>query len=138
MPPIAYLSRKESFSAAHRLHNPLLSDEENKLIYGKCNNPNGHGHNYEVEVIVRGEIDEKTGMVINLTELKEIMHKHIIEPLDHKHLDKDLKYFETHPSTTENIAVYIWNQIVPFLRNGLLYEVKINETNRNAIIYRGE
>ncbi|KJE89815.1 6-pyruvoyl tetrahydropterin synthase [Capsaspora owczarzaki ATCC 30864] len=136
--PIAYLSRRESFSAAHRLHSPELSDADNVAIFGKCNNPNGHGHNYEVEVVIRGEIDPRTGMVMNLTDLKEIMRQAIMEPLDHKHLDKDVPYFATVPSTTENLAVYIWRQLVPLLPAGRLYEVCIHETDRNVIIYRGD
>ncbi|XP_072339185.1 6-pyruvoyl tetrahydrobiopterin synthase isoform X2 [Scyliorhinus torazame] len=87
------VTRVESFSAAHQLHSNCLNAEENKRIYGKCNNPNGHGHNYKVEVTVRGEVNPLTGMVINITELKEHMQEAIIKPLDHKNLDKDVPYF---------------------------------------------
>ncbi|CAG8523177.1 3010_t:CDS:2 [Diversispora eburnea] len=113
---IAYLSKKVYFSAAHRLHSSILTEEENKEIYGKCNHPNGHGHNYTVEVIIRGEIDPKTGM------------------------DKDVPYFSNNPSTTENIAVFIWDNVKENLPKGNyeLYEVKIHETKDNTVIYRGE
>uniref|UniRef100_A0A674GQS7 6-pyruvoyl tetrahydrobiopterin synthase n=1 Tax=Taeniopygia guttata TaxID=59729 RepID=A0A674GQS7_TAEGU len=90
---LARLSRSVTFSACHRLHSKSLSDEENLKLFGKCNNPNGHGHNYKVVVTVRGEIDPVSGMVMNLTELKEFMQEAIMEPLDHKNLDKDVPYF---------------------------------------------
>ncbi|XP_067860443.1 6-pyruvoyl tetrahydrobiopterin synthase isoform X2 [Heptranchias perlo] len=90
---VVQVTRVESFSAAHHLHSNCLSAEENKKIFGKCNNPNGHGHNYKVEVTVRGEINQATGMVINLTELKEHMQEAIMKPLDHKNLDKDVPHF---------------------------------------------
>ncbi|KAM6044929.1 6-pyruvoyl tetrahydrobiopterin synthase isoform 1-T2 [Theristicus caerulescens] len=90
---LARLSRSVCFSACHRLHSKSLSDEENLKLFGKCNNPNGHGHNYKVIVTVRGEIDPVSGMVINLTDLKEYMQEAIMEPLDHKNLDKDVPYF---------------------------------------------
>ncbi|EGD79842.1 6-pyruvoyl tetrahydrobiopterin synthase, variant [Salpingoeca rosetta] len=92
--PVCYISRVESFSACHRLHSIHLSDEENKRIFGKCNNPNGHGHNYKVEVTLRGSVDPKTGMVINLVDLKQYMKKAIMDTMDHKHLDLDVPYFK--------------------------------------------
>ncbi|XP_069672818.1 6-pyruvoyl tetrahydrobiopterin synthase isoform X1 [Periplaneta americana] len=92
--PVAYLTRKEIFSACHRLHSPQLSEEENKEVYGKCNNVNGHGHNYVVEVTLHGTIDPSTGMVMNINDLKKYMNNAIMEPLDHKNLDKDVPYFD--------------------------------------------
>ncbi|XP_067914052.1 6-pyruvoyl tetrahydrobiopterin synthase [Heterodontus francisci] len=133
-----HVTRVESFSAAHHLHSNCLSAEENKRIFGKCNNPNGHGHNYKVEVTVRGEVNPLTGMVINITELKEHMQKAIIEPLDHKNLDKDVPYFANLVSTTENVAVYIWDNLQKRLPPNLLYEVKVHETDKNIVVYRGE
>lgn len=116
-----------------------LSDEENKIVFGKCNNPNGHGHNYSVEVSVRGPVDEKTGMVMNLVDLKKVMDQSIMEPMDHKNLDKDVEYFKTIPSTAENIAVFIWDSIKLKLSNPeLLYEVKLHETENNIVLYRGK
>ncbi|XP_033963082.1 6-pyruvoyl tetrahydrobiopterin synthase isoform X1 [Pseudochaenichthys georgianus] len=135
---LGYITRVQSFSACHRLHSIHLSDEENKRVYGKCNNPNGHGHNYKVEVTVRGKIDAHTGMVMNLTDLKAHIEEVIMIPLDHKHLDKDVPYFAKVVSTTENLAVYIWDHMVELLPPSLLYEIRIHETDKNIIIYRGE
>ncbi|XP_031735745.1 6-pyruvoyl tetrahydrobiopterin synthase-like isoform X2 [Anarrhichthys ocellatus] len=90
---VGYITRVQSFSACHRLHSVHLSDEENKRVYGKCDNPNGHGHNYKVEVTVRGKIDRLTGMVMNLTDLKRCIEDVIMTPLDHKNLDQDVPYF---------------------------------------------
>ncbi|CAG5911507.1 unnamed protein product [Menidia menidia] len=157
---VGYITRVQSFSACHRLHSIHLSDEENKKVFGKCNNPNGHGHNYKVEVTVRGKIDGKTGMVMNLTDLKKHIEtallfpctisktrlipvllspqKVIMAPLDHKNLDKDVPYFATVASTTENLAVYIWDNMVKELPKNLLHEIKIYETDNNIVVYRGE
>jgi 6-pyruvoyltetrahydropterin/6-carboxytetrahydropterin synthase len=137
-PPIVILSRRATFSAAHRLHSRWLSDEENRKLYGKCNNPNGHGHNYTIEVVLRGPVDAKTGMVMNLTELKAIIEEAILAPLDHKNLDLDVEYFNDKVSTTENLAIYCWRQLLPLLPTGLLYEVRLHETENNIVIYRGE
>ncbi|KAM7382178.1 hypothetical protein PAMA_012846 [Pampus argenteus] len=135
---IGYISRVQCFSACHRLHSIYLSDEENKRVYGKCNNPNGHGHNYKVEVTVRGNIDRFTGMVLNLSDLKRCIEEVIMVPLDHKNLDKDVPYFSSVVSTTENVAVYIWDNMVKALPPNLLYEIKIHETDKNVVVYRGE
>ncbi|XP_076332028.1 6-pyruvoyl tetrahydrobiopterin synthase purple isoform X1 [Tachypleus tridentatus] len=93
MAPILYLTRVEKLSACHRLHSKHLSDEENLKTYGKCNNPNGHGHNYKVEVTIKGEIDDTTGMVMNIADLKNYMNEAITKVIDHKNLDKDVPYF---------------------------------------------
>ncbi|XP_060644592.1 6-pyruvoyl tetrahydrobiopterin synthase [Drosophila sulfurigaster albostrigata] len=136
--PVAFLTRRETFSACHRLHSPQLSDAENLEVFGKCNNFNGHGHNYTVELTVRGPIDQRTGMVLNITELKDAIETVIMKRLDHKNLDKDVEYFAKIPSTTENLAVYIWDNIRTHLKKPeLLYEVKIFETPKNIITYRG-
>ena len=135
--PVAYVTRKQTFCAAHRLHNAILSDEENLILYGKCNNKNGHGHNYTVEVTVRGQVDPQTGMVMNLVDLKKHMLT-VIEALDHRNLDVDVPYFENVVSTAENVAVYIWNRLVGMLPQGLLYKVKVHETGKNTATYKGE
>ncbi|XP_063167063.1 6-pyruvoyl tetrahydrobiopterin synthase isoform X1 [Candoia aspera] len=134
----ARVSRCASFSASHRLHSTLLSDEENQKLFGKCNNPNGHGHNYKVEVTVQGEIHPLTGMVINLTDLSAYMEEAIMEPLDHKNLDKDVPYFADVVSTTENVAVFIWENLQKCLPRGTLYKVKVYETDKNVVVYKGE
>ncbi|XP_061764734.1 6-pyruvoyl tetrahydrobiopterin synthase [Nerophis ophidion] len=135
---VGYITRVQSFSACHRLHSIHLSDEENKKVYGKCNNPNGHGHNYKVEITVRGKIDNITGMVLNLTDLKKSIEEVIMNPLDHKNLDKDVPYFAKIASTTENLAVYIWDHMAEALAPNKLYEIKIHETDKNIVTYRGE
>ncbi|XP_067286132.1 6-pyruvoyl tetrahydrobiopterin synthase [Pseudorasbora parva] len=135
---IGYITRVQSFSACHRLHSKYLSDEENKEVFGKCNNPNGHGHNYKVEVTVRGKIDSKTGMVMNLTDLKKYIEEAIMKPLDHKNLDRDVPYFTDIVSTTENLSVFIWDSMAKLLPPDSLYEVKIYETDKNIVVYRGE
>ena len=135
--PVVYITRKESFSASHRLHSLKLSDEENRSIFGKCNNKNGHGHNYTVKVTIRGPVDPITGMVMNLTDLKKHMGS-VLQPLDHKNLDLDVPFFADTCSTAENVAVYIWNNLTQLLPEGFLYEVKVNETDKNSARYRGE
>ncbi|XP_076154326.1 6-pyruvoyl tetrahydrobiopterin synthase [Alosa pseudoharengus] len=135
---IGYITRVQSFSACHRLHSKALSDEENKKVFGKCNNPHGHGHNYKVEVTVRGKIDRRTGMVMNLTDLKQYIEEAIMIPLDHKNLDKDVPYFADVVSTTENLAVFIWDSLAKLLPPNLLYEIKVHETDKNIVVYRGE
>ncbi|XP_055509699.1 6-pyruvoyl tetrahydrobiopterin synthase isoform X1 [Leucoraja erinacea] len=132
------LTRVESFCAAHRLHSNFLSAEDNKRIFGKCNNPNGHGHNYKVEVTVCGEVNPVTGMVMNITELKEHMQEVIMKQLDHKNLDKDVPFFANNVSTAENIAIYIWENLQTLLPPKLLYEVKVYETDKNIVVYHGE
>ena len=116
-----------------------MTDSENQQIYGKCNNYNGHGHNYTVEVTLRGPISKSTGMIINITDLKNYMNKAIMDTLDHKNIDKDVQYFKDVVSTTENVAIYIWDQLKSLLpQPEILYEVKIFETDKNIITYRGE
>ncbi|CAG8650057.1 4512_t:CDS:2 [Paraglomus occultum] len=154
MGPVLYLCRVEKFSAAHRLNSSHLTEEENRQTYGKCNGINFHGHNYTVEVIVRGEFltvfvlyqikkDPKTGMVLNLTDLKRYMEVAITNVLDHKNLDLDVPYFAENqlPSTTENLAVFIWVNLLrtfPRDRSYDLYEIKLHETDNNYVIFRGE
>uniref|UniRef100_A0A8C1VU00 6-pyruvoyl tetrahydrobiopterin synthase n=2 Tax=Cyprinus carpio TaxID=7962 RepID=A0A8C1VU00_CYPCA len=133
-----FITRVQSFSACHRLHSKSLSDEENKRIFGKCNNPNGHGHNYTVEVTVRGKIDKNTGMVMNLTDLKEYIEEAIMKPFDHKNLDLDVPYFADVVSTTENLSVFIWDSMVKLLPPDSLHEIRIYETDKNIVVYRGE
>ncbi|XP_057344830.1 6-pyruvoyl tetrahydrobiopterin synthase-like [Manis pentadactyla] len=135
----AYAFKKISYlSATHRLHSKSLSNQENLRLFGKCNNPNGHGHNYKVEVTVHGEIDPVTGMVMNLTDLKKHMEEAIMKPLDHKNLDLDVPYFTDTVSTTENVAVYIWENLQKLLPVGVLYKVKVYETDNNSVVYKGQ
>lgn len=133
-----YVTRREVFSASHRLHNPNLSDEENSEIFGKCNNKNGHGHNYTLEVVVAGEVDPKTGYVVDLKELKTIIIDTVIKKVDHKHLNDDTDFLRGINPTTENLAIGIWNQLENKIPSGRLYSVKLFETENNYIEYKGE
>jgi 6-pyruvoyltetrahydropterin/6-carboxytetrahydropterin synthase len=133
---IGYISRTESFSAAHRLYIKTLAEAENCALFGKCTNPNGHGHNYRVEVTVRGEISPDTGMVADIAELKRVIWEAALDQLDHRNLEMDVPFFEGHISTVENVAVYIWNALKPRIPG--LYEVSVHETDNNRAIYRGE
>nr|CAI5834924.1 unnamed protein product [Callosobruchus analis] len=139
MTPKAYMKRRTTLSTCHRLHSPHLSDAENAKVFGKCNHIHGHGHNYIVFVTLFGEIDPKTGMVMNMTDLKEYMDEAIMKPMDHKNLDKDVQFFKGTPSTTENVAVYIWNAMKKVMdKPEMLFEVEIYETENNIVRYRGE
>jgi len=135
--PKAILTRRETFSASHRLVSQELSDEENSKLFGKCFHPNGHGHNYVIEVSVLGDINPKTGIVMNLTELKRIIHDVVMSKVDHRHLNLDVEEFKTLNPTAENIAYVIWQWLKPSL-GALLYEIKLHETENNAAVYRGD
>nr|XP_027231700.1 6-pyruvoyl tetrahydrobiopterin synthase-like [Penaeus vannamei] len=118
-----------------------LNDEDNHGIFGKCNNPNGHGHNYKLEVTVRGPVDAVTGMVMNVTDLKQIINSVVMDVMDHKHLDLDVPVFRDSNlvSTTENVAVVIYEAIQGQLPSQVtLYEIKVHETDKNIVVYRGE
>lgn len=138
--PIVYLTKQASFSSAHRLHSYKLDDETNHSVYGKCNNPNGHGHNYRVEITLRGPVDPVTGMLINLTVLKQILYQ-VLESLDHKFIDKDVPFFADtgRVSTVENITIYLFEKIKERLFDPtLIYSVKVHETDDNCAEYKGE
>jgi len=136
--PIAYLTRRASFCASHRLHSPNLNDEQNARLFGKCNHPNGHGHNYEIEVTVRGSIDPKTGMIMNLSDLKTAIDQSILAHVDHRHLNIDVEMLRGINPTAENIAVVFWRELDKSLPRGALHEVRVKETENNFAIYRGE
>ncbi len=133
-----YLTRKSEFSASHYYHNPELSDEENRRIFGKCNNSNGHGHNYILEVTVKGDIDQRSGFVMDLKELKDIMSREVLEVLDHRFLNKEVPEFATQIPTTENIAVSIWKRLEPKLNLAQLHRVRVYETADLFVDYYGE
>ena len=133
-----YVARREVFSASHRLYNENLTEEENQRIFGKCNNLNGHGHNYVLEVIVAGNANPQTGYVIDLKILKRIVHENVIEFVDHKNLNLDVEFLKGKIPTAENIAIGIWNQLVEKIPSGKLYSVKLYETENNYVEYKGE
>lgn len=136
--PVVYVTRHLHFNAAHRLHSDLLSADENIAIYGACNNPLGHGHNYELEVTVAGEPDLVTGMVIDLKELKEIVEREVISKVDHKHLNFDVDFMRGIVPTAENIVLAFWNRLSTQFHSCRLHELKLYETPRNMVVYRGE
>jgi 6-pyruvoyltetrahydropterin/6-carboxytetrahydropterin synthase len=131
------VSRKASFNAAHRLHRDDWSDEKNQAIFGKCNNPRYHGHNYDLVVSVTGDIDQETGFVMDLKVLKELINEHVEEALDHKNLNLDVPEFKNLNPTAENIAVVIWNKLRPHISVQKELEVMLYETPRNFVTYSG-
>lgn len=137
MPKIC-VTRRLHFNAAHRLHTDRLDATKNAEVYGVCNNPMGHGHNYELEVTVMGEPDPVTGMVIDLKTLKEIVTREVIDKVDHKHLNYDVDFMSGIVPTAENIVIVFWNLLKDKIPNGELYELKLYETPRNLVVYRGE
>jgi 6-pyruvoyltetrahydropterin/6-carboxytetrahydropterin synthase len=135
-----YLTRRESFSASHRMFSPEWSDEENFKVFGKCSNPNWHGHNYTLFVTVKGAIRPETGFVINMNILKQIIKDKVIDKVDHRNLNLDVDFMEGKIATTENLAIAVWNQLKgPVEKEGaLLHCVRIEETENNSIEYYGE
>ncbi|HEY3054717.1 MAG TPA: 6-carboxytetrahydropterin synthase [Thermoanaerobaculia bacterium] len=127
-----------SFSAAHRLHNPNRDEEWNRRTYEKCDNPRGHGHNYFIEVSVRGRIDPETGMVIDLKKLKDIVRDRVVDRVDHRNLNEDVDFLNGIVPTAENLARCFWQQLAPAIKEGSLYEIVLEETEKNSVIYRGE
>jgi 6-pyruvoyltetrahydropterin/6-carboxytetrahydropterin synthase len=122
------VTRKIEFSAAHFYHNPAFSDEENRRIFGKCNNRLGHGHNYVLEVTIAGEPDPKTGMVLNVKELKAILQREVIERLDHRFINHEVPELEGKIPTTETIAGFLWTVLEPQITRGRLDRIRLYET----------
>jgi 6-pyruvoyltetrahydropterin/6-carboxytetrahydropterin synthase len=129
--------RKEHFNAAHRLHNNNWSDVKNKEIFGKCNNPNFHGHNYDLDVLVTGEINKETGYLIDMKLLSEIIKSEIVNYMDHKNLNLDVAEFKDLNPTAENIAIVIYNRIKKKLGPKLKLKIRLYETQRNIVEYPG-
>ena len=132
------VTRKAHFNAAHRLFRKDWNDEKNATVFGKCSNPNYHGHNYELLVAVTGEIDPKTGFVMDLKQLKELIYQEIEVPFDHKNLNIEVPEFQDLNPTAENISVVIWNKLRNKLRPGLELEITLYETPRNFVTYKGD
>jgi len=134
-----YITRKEHFNAAHKLFNPAWSDEQNSIIFGKCANKNWHGHNYDLFVTVKGEINPDTGFVINLKDLSTLIKIDVTEVLDHKNLNLDVKGMYTMPST-ENVAIFIWDILSPKIKKmgATLHSIKLFETDSNYVEYFGD
>jgi len=132
------VSRKAHFNAAHRLHRSDWTEEKNQAIFGKCNNPNFHGHNYELIVNVTGEVDPETGFVMDLKLLSDLIKSEIEEAFDHKNLNLDVVEFKNLIPTAEYIAVVIWQKLRPFIANDKDLEVVLYETTRNFVTFKGE
>jgi 6-pyruvoyltetrahydropterin/6-carboxytetrahydropterin synthase len=132
----AYLSRRYRMSASHRLHTELFSPEKNEVVYGKCNNPHGHGHNYTVEVMLSGEVDPVTGMVCNLGDLDRFVRREIVDRFDRHNLNLDSSFKAVVP-TTENLCVEIYGVIRAGFRDAKLEKVRVEETSNNSFEYAG-
>jgi len=133
-----YVTRRETFNSAHRVYNPKLSNEENFKVFGNCSNPNWHGHNYVLEVVVAGEVNPETGYVIDLKILKKIIRENVIEKVDHKNLNLEVDFMKDIQPSAENIAIQIWKQLVEQIPSGRLFSVKLYETENNYFEYKGE
>ena len=137
--PILYISRKAHFNAAHQLWIPELSEEENFEMFGKCANPNFHGHNFDLYVAVKGSPDPQTGLVMDLKILKKIINEQVVDQLDHQNLNKDVPWLSGIMPSIENIAVAMWQRIAPHLpENVTLHKSTLWETQNNFVEYYGE
>jgi len=135
---MVYLTRKAEFSASHYYHNPAFTPEENQRIFGKCNNPHGHGHNYTLEVTVKGAVDSRSGFVVDLKQLKDIMNREVIDAMDHRFLNREVPEFQDAIPTTENLAISIWRRLQPKLNVARLHRVRVYETPDLFVDYYGE
>ena len=129
--------RTEHFNAAHRLHNPAWSDDHNHRVFGKCNNPHYHGHNYNLTVRLTGPVDPDTGYVYDLKRLSDLIKHEVLDRYDHRNLNLDTEEFRNLNPTAENIAVVIWQRLRPHLAAGLALSVTLYETDRNFVEYHG-
>jgi 6-pyruvoyltetrahydropterin/6-carboxytetrahydropterin synthase len=137
-PQNVYLICRRHFNAAHRLHNPNFSDEKNIQVFGPCNNKMGHGHNYIIEVSIKGQIDPETGFVMNLVDLKGIVEKEIVQECDHKHLNHDVEWLTDVIPTAENLAVAFWDRLKDKFQGGVeLHKIRLFETENNIVEYKG-
>jgi len=132
------ITARLTFSAAHRLNNPKYDADWNRRVYGKCDNPRGHGHNYVIHVSVKGTIDPETGMVIDLKVLKDVVRRRIIDRVDHTNLNEDVDFLQGVVPTAENLARAFWQQLAPAITEGTLHEILLQETEKNSVVYRGE
>jgi len=135
--PLVTATKRLRFNAAHRIHNPALSDEENARLFGKCNNPNWHGHNYTLEVSVAGPVDERTGYVMDLSVLKQIVQREVIDRVDHRNMNVDVEFMRGINPTAENIVVACWRVLAPRVSPGKLTRLRLWETENNYVEYEG-
>jgi 6-pyruvoyltetrahydropterin/6-carboxytetrahydropterin synthase len=134
-----YITRKASFNAAHKLSRQDWSDDKNKAVFGKCSNPNWHGHNYELFVTVKGEVNPETGFLVDLKWLKDIMNIHVVDKIDHMNLNLDVDFMAGKLASTENLVIAIWDILLPHIEaaNASLHCIKIYETENNYVEYFG-
>jgi len=134
-----YITRRESFNAAHKLARTDWSDEKNAEVFGKCANPNWHGHNYQLYVTVKGEINPETGFLVDLKWLKVIINTYVIDKIDHRNLNLDVDFMKGKLASTENLAIEIWNELLPHIEQGgaKLHSIKLYETENNFVEYFG-
>jgi 6-pyruvoyltetrahydropterin/6-carboxytetrahydropterin synthase len=135
--PNVTITRRLLFNAAHRVHNPALSDAENQAIFGKCNNPNWHGHNYTLDVSVTGPVDDRTGYVIDLSVLKAIVEREVVNKVDHRNFNLEVDFMRGVIPTTENIVVQMWRVLAPAIAPGKLTRLVLWETAHNYVEYDG-
>jgi 6-pyruvoyltetrahydropterin/6-carboxytetrahydropterin synthase len=136
---MVYLTRHEHFNAAHKLYNPNWTEEKNVEVFGKCANSNWHGHNYELIITIKGQVNQDTGFLMDVKVLSGILQQYVCEKLDHKNLNMDVDFMDGKLASTENLAIAIWQQIVPHLPTGVaLHCVKLYETPRICVEYFGE
>jgi 6-pyruvoyltetrahydropterin/6-carboxytetrahydropterin synthase len=135
--PKVTVTRRMRFNAAHRVFNPAFSDAENEATFGKCNNPNWHGHNYDLEVSVEGDVDERTGYVLDLARLRDIVEREIVGKVDHKNLNLDVAFMQGVIPTAENIVVEFWKVLEPAVAPARLVRLLLRETENNYVEYTG-
>jgi 6-pyruvoyltetrahydropterin/6-carboxytetrahydropterin synthase len=133
-----YVTRRVHFNAAHRMHNPKWTDEKNAAVFGLCNNPNWHGHNYELEVTCSGTPDPETGYVVDLSKLSQLLEEVLLRQVDHKNLNLDVAFMQGIIPSSENFAIQIWNLLVQHIPENQLHSIRLYETPRNYVEYRGE
>jgi 6-pyruvoyltetrahydropterin/6-carboxytetrahydropterin synthase len=135
--PHVTITRRMHFSAAHRVHNPALSDDENRSLFGKCNNPNWHGHNYMLDVSVRGPVDATTGYVVDLGRVRDVVQQHVVDKVDHRNLNLEVDFLRGTIPTTENVVVAMWRVLEPVLRPATLVRLVLWETVNHYVEYDG-
>ena len=137
---MVYIQRRETFSASHRLYNPSWTEERNFEIFGKCSNKGGHGHNFQLIVVVKGEVNPETGFVMNLADLKNLIRSNIIESVDHTSLNEDIDFLDGIIPSTENLAIAFWKILSPIIvdHGAELHCVRIIETENNSVEYFGK
>ncbi|HAQ65631.1 MAG TPA: 6-pyruvoyl tetrahydrobiopterin synthase [Bacteroidales bacterium] len=134
-----YITRRERFNAAHRLFKPDFTDDQNLKLFGKCSNPNWHGHNYDLHVTIKGEVNPETGFLVNLSSLSSIIRKQVIDKLDHRNINLDVDFMQGKYASTEMLAISIWEQLEPEVKKlgALLHRIRVQESENNYVEFFG-